>query len=260
MLLELLLDNFRGIPSQWLYVCFAVTVVLGAALLLYGRMIGRPYMMLLGVGVGLALARPLAVRAGFNILGVQIALPIVLAVAGLLLGPIAWAVVMGLMFAAAGTSLTIWRHWPEVFEKFYAAGIAFVGEGETGQLREFKQAFASIWRGHSQEIMIVAAVSMAALIIIGLLKPVITTIFMSSFAGAFQVLVGVSLILVAADSTMSQKIDQRWQVLVILMLAMMLFGIVFQFCGDIRAASRRAEKEKQKDQPEAQSATPADAE
>ena len=261
-MLELVIGCFGKIPNIWLFACFTVTVILGVALLLYGRVIGRSYMVLIGAGVGLALAKPFAVRAGFNPLGVQIALPIILAAAGVLLGPVAWAVVMGFMFAGAGGSLTVWRHWPEVFEKFYAAVAAYAGEGEVGRLREFKQAFGTIWRGNSREIMIVAAVSMATIIMVGLLKPMITTIFMSSLVGAFQVLAGTSLIFVAAEPTMSQRIDQRWYVLVILMLALMLFGIVFQFCGDIRAARRRAEKEREQEQQsqKAQSRTPANAE
>ena len=246
------LDYLSWIPSQWLFVIFAAVVALGAAMLLYGRVLARPFMVLIGAGVGLAVAGPVASRLGFNLLAIQIALPIILAAAGMLLGPVAWAVVMGVVFAGAGASLTIWRYWPEVFDRFYSAVVAFVGKGDIDLLREFKQALGSIWRGHSQEIMIVVAVSMAALIMIGLLKPVITTIFMNSLVGAFGVLAGVLLILVSADSTMSQKVDQHWQVMLALMLTLMMFGIVYQFCGDVRATSRRAQKQDKQEPEDAQ--------
>ena len=201
-------------------------IVFGAVLLLFGRLIGRFYLVLIGAGIGLAIAGPIAQRTWLDPTAAKVIIPILLAATGLLLSPAIWSILAGGVFATAGFCVTVWRHSPDFGEHLrLAAGGNFIAA-----INPLTDAIGAVWASHRGEVLVVTVAVGIAPVVVGLIRPMAATILMTSLLGAVQIMVGTMLMLAAALVTKPTAMaPQRAQLVVAMTAGLMILGIVFQW-------------------------------
>jgi len=244
------------------FIAAAVGILLGAALVVWGRMLGRPVVMLMLAAVGFAVGGPVAAAisstSGANIPpGI---VQIVLAFVGFLLGFIAERIVWGALAAAlVGLPILIKMLAAPDATAHGKPGIAAPSGDNCLQYLQsawsnLQTAVEAHWQTDSVKIILVGAIPLAILMLLAIVRPRFIRIIMTSLLGAAALVVGLVLAL-------SQMLDWMWewnwrQIFVPLgvILVIAIVGMVLQIrtCLKLDAKEREREEASKKSQADAE--------
>lgn len=250
--LELIPMPFAGSAA---YVAAAVGILLGAALVVWGRVLGRPLAMVMLAAVGYAAGAPLAAAIS-SWTGVNIPpglVQIILSVVGFVLGFIAERIIWG---ALAGALVAL-----PILVKTFASAAATTGgapgnaqhaqapHGDTfmqylqSALANFKIAWDDHWQADSTKLLLIVAIPLAVCLVLAFVRPRLVRIIMATLLGAAALVVGLVLAL-------SQMVGWMWEwnwrqiylpLAVILVIA--IVGIIMQIRTSLKLDAQERERE-----------------
>ncbi len=239
-----------SLSDAWAYGLVGGCLIVGGAMVLWGRQLHRAILCLVGVAVGLALAGPLAQRMGWNLMIVRLAAMVCLVLAGLILARLIWA----LLLAGLISGLACWgllaRVWGQITpenqptfhaaENTFACWIAGLGPFCHGVLM-------ALWRWNMPWTIGLLLPSMFLPLALGLLWPRLTRIVMTALLGAAGVVTAVAMAMGQWRPELWESLWRWWMLPVGLILAGAVAGIVIQYRKALAAdaAQRKAEAETQ---------------
>jgi len=244
------------------YIAAAVGILLGAALVVWGRMLGRVVIMLMMAAVGVAFGGPLAAAIS-NMSGASIPpgiVQIALAIVGFLLGFLAERIVWGALAAAliALPILVTMLAAPDATTHGKPGMAAPSGDTCLQYLQSawsnLQTAVDAHWQTDSVKVILVGAIPLAICMLIAIVRPRFIRIVMTSLLGAAALVIGLALAL-------SQMLDWMWewnwrQIFVPLGVIMVIaiVGMVLQIrtCLKLDAKEREREEAFKKSQADAE--------
>lgn len=246
--------------ANWLpLVALAAMALLGLAMLLFGRVIHRAVLALIGVGVGLVVGGELARQFNFHPLLGGAALALTLGILGIVLARLFWAVVAAAFAVCLVAGATVGDQMRAEVEANPALKAA-VEQGPLQASKEARQAVQAAVNHAVQKRSTVATVSaaVAALVglVIGFFLPRAAVVVLTSLIGAAMLASAVG---AGAVFLFHQPSERNSLAITIGFCAVLLLGLVVQSIAEIR--SRRSEEESQEQEPaEPKRKTPAKAE
>jgi len=230
----------------------AGAIVLGVALLLWGRHLHRAALMLAGAGAGFLLAEPLGRLIGAELHVARAVAMFTAAIFGLVLARVIWPAIAGAICVGVATivlkdfhGLLTWPNaatWPEWLD---AIRIAAMPD-------------PSLWQDHARETWIVLGPTCALVFIIGVMLGRGMAIFMTAIIGAVAIGGGVAL---AVLHRKPEIWPAEWQGALIpaaVVGGLVLLGIIGQTRGLLAARARQAEAESEKQKGETPAARSAE--
>lgn len=222
----------------------AGAIVLGVALLLWGRHLHRAVLMLAGAGAGFLLAEPLGRLIGAEIDLARAVAMFTAAVLALALARVIWPAIAGAICIGVATivlkdfhGLLTWPNaatWPEWLDAVRVAAMPDV----------------FLWQHHAKEMWIVLGGTGAVVFVLGVILGRGMAVFMTALIGAVAIGSGVAL---AVLHRKPEIWPAAWQDLLIpaaVVGGVVLLGIVGQTRGLLAARARRAEAESEKQKSE----------
>lgn len=230
------------IPAWQVGLAAATAIAVGAACLLWGRILRRPLVMLAGGGAAYWLSGPLAGQSGMSLPIARACAVLFLAVMGLILARIAW----GLLAAGTIGGIACLAILPCCLQYAHPPpGFAFEPAESLPQwLTEAGRCLWGIlqfqWQ-HQNAALVVAAGAGAGLpLILFLLRPRLAAIFMSALIGAALAVCGSMAAIGRVSPSVWAGAWRNWYLPLGLMAALLVGGMIFQYRGAI-AASRSEE-------------------
>jgi hypothetical protein len=239
------------IPALWGWAAAGGALLVGAAMLLWGRHLHRALLVLIGAGVGAAAAGPLAARFGINVVVLRVTLAVVLAVVGLLAARAVWALLAGGIAVLATTAMvlasTLWRSGQGVRHGQATATLT------AWPAQAARECFDAVSRSGALPLTLaVGFIVGGAVLVVLLLRPRAARILMTSFLAAVLLMGAMLLAAAHVRGSLWQTAWDHPYVPAAGAGALLLLGWVWQFFCDGR--ERRKEDEKDK-KPDAQPAT-----
>ncbi len=174
-------------------VAFAVAggcLAVGVLILLWGRHLGRAYLCLAGVVMGLMLAGPIAQRFELNLTLVRVAGAVVLALVGLILARLIWAALVAVLFAVPAEYIALARCFAEVAEDkrvlFGPADATFTG-WMIELCKFFPGGFWWLWQNNLGILMAVVCPAILFPFVIALIRDRLGRILMTSLLGGTMI-------------------------------------------------------------------------
>ncbi len=230
----------------------AGALVLGAALLLWGRHLHRAVLMLAGAGAGFLLAEPLGRLIGVQTNVARAVAMFTAAILGLALARVVWPAIAGAVCIGVATivlkdyhGLLTWpttTTWPEWLSA----------------LRLAAMPDASLWQNHARDMWFVLGATGALVLVIGVLLGRGMAIFMTALIGAIAIGGGVAL---AVLHRKPELWPAEWRdVLIPAAVAggLVLLGLIGQTRGLLAARARQAEADSEKQKGETPAARSAE--
>ncbi len=234
------------LPSTTAWGLAGLLVILGALLLLWGRVLSRPFLSALGAAAGTLLAGALARQFGLPVVAADVVAILGLAILGAVAARILWALAGGAFFGLLALGVLMSRTLESLpatsqpaFDEKAAADIQ-------GWLLACKQFFSdgagTLWANNSATVLWTICLGGGVPLVVLLLLPRLGKIFMTALIGAVGIVGGLMLAVSRLDgsawpATWSGYVLQAGGCGVLL-----IFSLVFQYCGDV--AAQKAEKEK----------------
>jgi hypothetical protein len=230
----------------------AGAIVLGVALLLWGRHLHRAVLMLAGAGAGFLLAEPLGRLIGAEITLARAVAMFSAAILGLVLARVVWPAIAGALCVGAATivlkdyhGLLLWPYvatWPEWL----------------GAIRVAAMPDASLVQNHAKEMWIVLGGTGAVVFVLGVLLGRGMAIFMTALIGAIAIGGGVALAVLHRKPELWPAAWQDVLVPAAVVGGMVLLGIVGQTRGLLAARARKAEADSEQQKGETPAARSAE--
>jgi len=234
-------------------------IVLGAALVAWGRLLGRPAMTLAAMAVGYLCGGLVteAVASTWEIHLPMLVAPCVLVLLGLVLGFLAERVFWGLLAGGviAAIILMVLMYIPPAAGAAPAASpppppVAFApADPGTGAyfaeaVRHFGKTFEAHWDKEGVTLALAGGIPLVLCLVLGIARPRFIRILMSCLVGGAAVVFGVVLALSQMLGWLWEWNWQQWYVPVAVMLAMALAGIILQerTCLKLDALERKREE------------------
>ncbi len=242
------------IPALWAWTATGGGLVVGTAMLLWGRHLHRAFLVLAGAGAGVALAEPLSGWLDFNIVLLRIVPAVVLAIVGFVAARLIWALLGGALASliTATSALLV---------AMYRAG-APVGEAPpTETLAEWPAESAmNLFNALSESGYLPLALGGsllvgAAVALVLLLRPVAGRIIMTSLLATAVLMGALLLASINIRDTLWQTMWEYPLVPAAGAVALVLLGWIWQFVCAGRERRSEREKQKQKEKAEAEDAS-----
>ncbi len=249
------------LETQLAYGISIIAVIAGLALVLWGRTLHRAFLGLAGAAIGLAAAPYFSEQFHIEILTTRIGCMLVLAIIGIFLARIIWAVFTGAVLAFFGCLVLLRYYLPTLSEEsrpvFEAAAESF-----SQWINEFclyaRSGFEVIWPLHQLVILISLLLVIGLAATVGFMKIKPVSIYCSSFLGAVAIVFGLILAGTQLSSAVWVKSWRFSYVPVALITATVIIGLVFQSRSEAAAAAAREEAEKAKEKEAQKDETKAD--
>jgi hypothetical protein len=239
----------EALAAYPLYVAGAVVLV-GIVMLLWGRRVGRFFIMFVGAGVGYLAGEPLATMIGASPALGQVVLAISLAIVFFIAARLIWALVIGSLFEAIALGLLLWHFVPllpaQQAPKFAAAG-DFVAWATA--LAKFSwDSVEAVRQANFGTLMLVIVPAGLLPMMIALLKGRGSVIFMSGLLGGMIATAALWLAAVGIRSSIWPADWIRFLIPLGVALVLTIIGWVYQAHGelaDIRARQKAAKPEEE---------------
>jgi len=228
------------------YVLAGAGVLLGVALLFWGRVLGRTFLMFCGAGAGATLVGPLATSAGISPMLVRIAAGVLAGIVCLIAAPVIWA----LLAACAASIGALWAllsfHQPTSWPQDQTAPESLAGFLATLG-RVVWDGATDLWGLRPLLVGGSLGLAVAAPLVLGMLLRRLCKIVMTTLTGAAMLMAGLVLATTTHRPDMADSLWSRghWIALVVGVLA--LFGIACQYRRAIKLGREKAEHEAQKE-------------
>ncbi len=232
---------FSDLGLSWTLLCAlsAGMFAVGVVLLLWGWMVHRALLVLIGCGAGYLLGWPLAARFDWPVLITQGSLAVVLAILLACFARIVWALVLAVILASLVGGVVLHLNWSDVAEK---AGTP-PELHEDQQLDEYVKscreyshsAWKALWDQHYALLIAAASASGAMGLLIGLILARFTRILMTSLIGADLVVCGALLGLITARSELLSQLLRYRYVPSLVSAGLLIVGMVVQYRSALAA-------------------------
>jgi hypothetical protein len=261
------------LSDTWAYVGAASAVIVGSALVVWGRLIGRP-LLTLGAGVlGFLAGGPAAGSLGLAPVVGQLVLTFAGLAGGFLLDRLVWALLAGVL--VAGPVLTAMFLRPGA-PASTAASPAPATQGATSPAADSLAAYAqscwgwfgatltALWDINSGTLLITTCAIGGFFVVLGLIRPRLIRIAMTSLVGALAVVSG---LVVGVSQPLKWFWPQAWQHVYLpgaAVLALLILGVVLQYRAALQAERSGKDREakppeQSKGKPKSDNPNPADA-
>lgn len=254
-----------ALPAEISFPVAGAAFLVGLLLVLWGRKLHRPFLVLVGAGAGFLVAPLLTAQLGMaqHENAVRFVAVFALAILGLVLARVLWALLagaLGTLAAAAGISYRmaslVLEHRPADFQ-WPAQGLE---EWASSVCQYFAAWIAALVQVLPPMMFVFAAACVAVPLLIVLVWPRLGVIVMTSLVGAGLAVAGVCLAGVQARADLWATLGGHWPVLAAAAGVLMLLGWVVQGRSALKQAKARREQESQEpsDKPPAKPAPAAD--
>jgi len=234
-------------PPQWYapvaYGAAGGCLLVGLAILLWGRTYARALMCIAGIAGGLALAAPVSRWLEVHPTVVRVIGMVTLGLVGLVLARLIWALLAGALFGFAAECILLGRMSPDqrpTFEAWSGGSLA----GWAGGLGEFSlDTFVALWNDSEVMVLVVVGCAFVVPLILALLRDRLARIFMTSLLGAAAAVLGPILAAAQLSESLWGGIWTHWYVPAAVAAALMVFGFIHQYRGAMRADRSRDDRE-----------------
>lgn len=224
-----------------------VSVVLGAGLLLWGRVLNRSFLAAVGAAAGVVLADRLARQLGLPVAAVGVLTILGFAAVAAVAGRIVWALaggaLSGLVALGVVLSSTLKALSPTSRPAFQAK-LAVDLQSWVVECRRFLvEGVGAVWPEHSGAVLWALCLGGGVPLVMLLLLPRLGRIFMTGLIGSVSLVGGV---LLAASRVRSTTWPTQWSGYLVwggAALVVLVISLVYQYCGDVTA--RQARKARQ---------------
>ncbi len=231
----------------------AAGMIIGLAILLWGRIVGRGLLMALGACAGFFLAQPIVQQFPNYPMAIKFAATSVAAIGALLAGRIIWGTACGVVFAIVACIIAVpvaadalWRDIQSPIGAIMAG--SWPGSEQIDQLKGSVETFRdSVSAGMWAAILAALAIPVA----LGAFRPRLITIFGTGLFGAVGITAGLVL---AATATKPAAWDVAWNRTYIpagLFGLLLVVGVAYQYRSAFAAdkkAKERAEQAKKEEE------------
>jgi hypothetical protein len=221
-------------------------VLLGGLLLLWGRVLSRPFLSALGAAAGTILAGSLARQFGLPIVVADVVAILGLAVLGAVTARILWALAGGAFFGLAALGILLSRlleTLPPTSQPAFAEGTAGDLQGWFAACGRFlMDGVGSVWPDHYATVLWTICLGGGVPLVMLLLLPRLGKIFMTALIGAVGIVGGLMLAVSRLDGLAWPATWSGYMIHAGGCVVLLTFSLVFQYCGVV--AAQRAEKEK----------------
>jgi len=254
-----------ALPAEFAYAGAIVACLLGLLLLVWGRKLHRPFLVLVGAGAGFLAAPLLTARLGMtqNENAVRFVAVFALAILGLVLARVLWSLLAGALGTLAAVAGICCRMGTLVQER-RPADVQWQAQSLDQWAQSVSQYFAA-WGGAVIQVLppmmfVFAGACLAVPLLIVLVWPRLGVIVMTCLVGAVLAVGGACLACVQARPDLWPTLLGNWPILGPAAGALMPVGWVLQGRSALKQARAQREQESQEpsDKPPAPSAPPAD--
>jgi hypothetical protein len=221
-------------------------VALGAAMLLWGRILSRPFLALVGVATAIAFAGSLSQQFSVTPLVAATVAAVAFAAVGAVTARILWALAAGAVFGAAAI-LAMLAHMTAPAAATAAQPTSAPGHAPfVAWLADCWNycgaALGEAWKDRSATVLWTLCLGGGGPLTVALLLPRLGKIFMTSLLGAVCVVGGVLLAVVKIQESLWPATWWGYALPLTAVAVLLMFGIVYQFCGAI--LEERAKQDK----------------
>jgi len=235
-------------------------IVLGAALVAWGRLLGRPAMTLAVAAIGYVCGGLVTatVASTWDVNLPMLIAPIVLALVGLAVGFLleraCWGLLAGGIVSAIVLSVLLFippattnQPAPPPQAEFAPAAELGTGDYLNEAWLHFSKTFESHWNNESVTLALAGGIPLVLCLVLGIVRPRFVRILMSCLVGAAAVVIGVVLALSQSHlcgDELWKWCWQQWYVPVAVMIVAALAGVIIQerTCLKLDAQERKREE------------------
>jgi hypothetical protein len=237
-----------GLTLEWTWGLALSGIVLGPLLILWGRVLSRPVLALAGVGIGLVLAPSLARQFGIDPTLAAVLVAVIFAAVGAVAARLIWALTGGALVA----TVALWTllayclaALPPKEQPLFPKGLDTLEPWLIACWHFGLAGLRALWTVHSERILWTLCLGGGLPLVVLLLLPRFGKIFMTALLGSLLLTGG---FLLAATSLRRAIWPSAWSDYLLyggIILAMMMFSLVFQYIGAVTAAKAKAAKDKE---------------
>ncbi|MGC9453680.1 MAG: hypothetical protein ACP5HU_02340 [Phycisphaerae bacterium] len=244
-MVEIPLPPTPQLPMLWAWIASAASLVVGAAVLLWGRHLHRALLVLVAAGLGVLLAGPIAAHFGWNLVVLRVVLAVALGITALLAARVVWAVLAAGLTVLVIGSIFLWSSVYRSGESFAAAEAP---ESASKWLTETARVcFDALNQTTAMPLAIAVAFTVGgAVLVIMFIRPVAARILMTSVVAAVVLMGGLLLAALRVRESLWQTAWTHAYVPAAGTAALILVGWVWQFIYERR--ERRQKKKEQQDE------------
>jgi hypothetical protein len=220
----------------------AVCIVVGAVLLVFGRLLSRGVMVAVGMLAGLLTGGRVAELVGLEPIVGQVALASALSVAGLVAAPLLWGVLLGVVVAVAAGIVLMAQTLPEApkeLEWFFPAE----GQQKAMSVPQYARAVAdvvgvcvrAVWAKKPGVLLVVTCGAGFVPMVFGLVRRRLAIIVMTSLLGTIGVCAGGVIIAVVTRGDLWSKLLPRYYIVCAVAAVVFVSGFLYQYYQAVRA-------------------------
>jgi hypothetical protein len=230
----------------------AAGVMVGAALLLWGRWAGRAVFLAAGTGVGWWAGALLAARMQVNPLAAQITTAVAAGLLALVLTPLLWALMAGAIAGGVALFFTVLHFQPDLLAKApaFAQGAGDVGTYCAAMADHLVKGVLAAWENHAPALATATGLAGVLPFVIGTIRLRLATIIMSSLFGGAVVAAGLACIAGFSAPSVAPALWSNWFVVGGATVAFAFAGVLVQYRRAIKADKDQKNREGEPPAPE----------
>lgn len=235
------------LPALLTFGVAGLSMALGGALVLWGRVLSRSFLAAAGAAAGVLLAESLARRFNLPIMIVSVVAILGFAVIGAIAARIVWAAAGGAVFGLAALTIMLGATMEGLPAASQPASVPATDIGPRDWIAQSSQyvfqAATAAWAGDRTRVLWTICLGGGVPLVMLLLLPRVGRIFMTALIGSVALSGGVLLTVSGLSGTVWPTAWAGYRIWLGMGLVVLVFSLVFQYCGDI--AARRAAKQAQ---------------
>ena len=222
----------------------AGSVGVGAVLLLWGRILSRPFLAMIGVAVAVAAAGPLSQQFSVSPTVAGLVAAAVLALVAAITARLIWALAAGAVFGASAIiAMLVNMPAPAGGLLDFAPVDPGFGAWLTACWNAVGTALAAAWKDRSQTVLWAVCLGGGIPLTVALLLPKLGKIVMTSLLAVAAIIGGVFLVVTQIRSSLWPREWLGYGVPIVAAAVLLMFGIIYQFCAEVLAdRAKKAEK------------------
>lgn len=240
----------EALAGNALYFAAGGATLLGLVLLLWGRTLGRTFLVLVGAGIGYLAGEPLANLLNAPPLLGQIAAGLTLAVIFLLAARLIWALSISSLFEAIATIALVLHFLPvlgDIKGIRFAAAASFV-EWAASLYQFCFQGFVAVMQGRIGTVMLIVVPAGLLPLILALAKPRLGVIVLTGLLGGTLTTAALWALAVRIRPMLWPDTWLYFLIPAGVAMVMTLIGWIYQGSGELAKAKAKAEEKKKADE------------
>jgi hypothetical protein len=219
-------------------------LLLGAALLLWGRVLHRSFLAVVGAVAGILAADALAATVGLPVVVVGLIAILVLAAVGAVAARIVWALAGGAVFGAGALTVLLSNMLGHVAAtsrpSFQASAAESLRAWAVECGRYAAAGVTALWPEHRAAVLWTLCLGGGVPLVTLLLLPRLGKIFMTALLGSAGLVGGGLLAVSRVRTTVWPTRWSEYTLYAVVWVVLLVFSLVYQYCSDV--AERHARK------------------